>query len=71
MRYRPETELIIQNQIKSTIALKIKGKKLGQSHNPQKAHLHPLRNVCVQYENKLANALRDIVWILNLSSAIN
>ena len=39
--------------------------------NPQKAHLHPLRDVCVQYENNPANALWDIVRKLNLSSAIN
>ena len=36
--------------------LKVKG------HNPQKAHLHPLRDVCMQYENYPTNALRDIVW---------
>ena len=26
---------------------KIEGQQLGQSHDPQKAHLHPLRDVCV------------------------
>ena len=31
--------------------LKIKGQKLGQGHNPQKAHLQPLRDLSVQYEN--------------------
>ena len=25
-----------------------------EGHNPQKAHLHPLRDVCVQYENNEA-----------------
>ena len=28
---------------------------------PDKLHLHPLRDVCVQYENNLANGFRDIV----------
>ena len=30
-------------------------------HNPQKAHLHPLRDVCMQYEKNAANSFRDIV----------
>ena len=36
---------------------------------PKKAYLHPVRDVCVQYQNNAANALRDIVRKLNLSSA--
>ena len=32
-----------------------------KGHNPKKAHLHPLRVVCMQYENNTANGLRDIV----------
>ena len=51
--------------------IKIKDKKLGQRSLPRKAHLHPLRDVCVQYENNPANALRDIIRKLNLTSAIN
>ena len=46
--------------IKVNNGIKIEGEKLGQSHNPQKAHLHPLRHVSVQYENNPASALRDI-----------
>ena len=40
---------------------KIKGQKLGQ--NPQKAHLHPLMDVCMQYdyESDPANGFRDII----------
>ena len=41
--------------------LKIKGKSRSKVLNPQKAHLHPLRDVCMQYENSPANAFRDIV----------
>ena len=26
-----------------------------KGHNPQKAHLHPPRDLCVQYENNLGN----------------
>ena len=37
-------------------------------HNPQRAHLYPLRDVGSQYENNKANASRDIVRKLNLSS---
>ena len=29
-------------------------------HNPQKAHLHPLRDVCMQYESNPANGFRYI-----------
>ena len=44
-------------------------KKIGQGRNPQKAYRHPLRDSCMQHENNTANALWDIVWKLNLSSA--
>ena len=40
-------------------------------HNPQNVYLHPLGEVCVEYENNPANAFRDIVRKLNLSLAIN
>ena len=35
------------------------------------AHLHPLRDVCIRYENNPANVLLDIVRKLNLSFDIN
>ena len=57
--------------IKVNNGLKIEGQQLGQSSYPPKAHLHPLRDVCVQYENNPANASWDIIRKLNLSSAIN
>ena len=38
--------------------LKVKGYKYVRGHNPQKGKS---RDVCVQCENNLANALRDIV----------
>ena len=38
-----------------------KVKNYIKGHNPDKAHLHPLRDVCVQYNNKSANVFRDIV----------
>ena len=60
-RYRLGTELIIRNQLKSIIASKSKLKNHVKGHNPQKAHLHPLRDVCMQYESNLANGLRDII----------
>ena len=60
-RYHPETELIIRNQLKSTIASKSKGKNYVKGQNPQKAHLHPLRDVCMQYESNPANGFKDIV----------
>ena len=38
----------------------------------RKRHIYtPLRDVCVQYENNPANAFKNIVRKLNLSSAIN
>ena len=43
------------------MASKSKVKNQVKGHNPQKAHLHPLRDVCMQYENNLANGLRDVV----------
>ena len=46
--------------------LKIKGQKLGQ--NPQKAHLHPLKDVCMQYESNPANSSRDIVRKRNMAA---
>ena len=52
MRYHPETELIIRQQLKSIIASKLKVNNKVKGYNPQKAHLHHLRDVCVQYENK-------------------
>ena len=58
-RYCLETEFIIVNQVNNR--LKIKVKKLFKVHNSQKAQLHPLRDVCMQYENNPANAFRDIV----------
>ena len=70
-RYRPKSELIIRNQLKSIIATKSKDKNQVKGHTPQKAHLHPLRDLCVQYENNPGNALRDIVRKLNLLAAIN
>ena len=42
------------------MATKSKVKNQVKVQNPQKAHLHPLRDVCVQYENNPANSLRDI-----------
>ena len=42
-----------------------------KGHNPQKAHLHPLMDVCVQYENNPASALQDIILKHNSLSAIN
>ena len=57
--------------IKVNNGLKIKRKKLGQISQPQKAHVHPLRDMCMQYENDQANAFWDIIQKLNLSSAIN
>ena len=51
--------------------LKIEGKKIGQRSQPQKAHLHPLRDVDMQYEKNPANALRDIVRKPNLTPKIN
>ena len=60
-RYRPETEHIICHQLKSIMASKSKVKNKVEGHNLQKAHLHPpLRDVCMQYKNNPANALRDI-----------
>ena len=70
LRYHPETELIIRHQLKSIMAWKSKVNNKVKGHNPQKAHLHPLRDVCVQYENSPANALWDIIRKLNLSSKI-
>ena len=52
--YHPENELIFCHQLVIT-ALKIKRKKV-EGHNPQKAHLHPLRDMCMQYENNQAHA---------------
>ena len=43
------------------MALKSKVKKLVKGHNSQKAHLHHLREVCMQSENNPANGYRDIV----------
>ena len=43
------------------MASKSKVKNQVKGHNSQKAHLHPLRDVCMQYENNLANGLRDVV----------
>ena len=34
---------------------------------PQKIHLHSPRNVCMQYENNLANTMREIVRKLMLT----
>ena len=55
------------------MTLKSKGKNSVRGHNPQNGTSTPapLRDVCVQYENNPANAFRDIVRKLNLSSAIN
>ena len=50
--------------IKVNNGLKVKGYKYVRGHNPQKGKSTPpppLRDVCVQCENNLANALRDIV----------
>ena len=49
----------------------MKRKKEVKGHNHQKAHLHTLRDMCMQYENDQANAFWDIIQKLNLSSAIN
>ena len=54
-RYRPQTKPIQEMLI-----------KVNKGH--QKAHLHPLRDMCVQYENNPANAFRDFAWKLNSSS---
>ena len=43
------------------MALISKVKNYIKGHNPDKAHLHPLRDVCVQYNNKSANGFRDNV----------
>ena len=37
------------------MASKLKVTNEVKGHNPQKAHLHPLRDVCMQYENNPAN----------------
>ena len=52
--------------IKVNNGLIIEGKKLDPRLQPQKAHLHPLRDVCMQYENNPANGFWDIVRKLNL-----
>ena len=68
-KHRPETELIIRNQLMVIIASKLKVKNEVKGHSPQKAHLHPLRDVCVQYENNTASALRNIrSTVSNISS---
>ena len=36
---------------------KTKVKNLVKGHNPQTAHLHPMRNVCMQYENNPVKCL--------------
>ena len=61
---------IPRQYLKSIIASKSKVKRF-KGHNPQKAHLHPLRDVCMQYKNNLKNAFGDFVRKPNLSSAIN
>ena len=67
LRYSPKTELIICHHVVNN-GLNIKGQKLIQGQSPPKAHLHPLRDVCMQYENNPANGLREIVWKQNLIS---
>ena len=69
--YRPETELIIRNQLQSIITSKSKVKNLVKGHNPQKAHLHPLSDVCMQYESIPANGFRDIVRKQNTDARSN
>ena len=53
------------------MASKSKVEKLGQRSQTPKGTSTPLGDVCMQYENNPANALRDNIWKLNLSSAIN
>ena len=43
------------------MASKSKVKKLVKGHNSQKAHLHHLREVCMQSENNPANGYLDII----------
>ena len=47
------------------MASKSNVKKKAKGNNPQKAHLHPLRDVCMQYQNNMANGCQDIVWKRN------
>ena len=49
------------SSIKVNNRLNIKDKKWVKGYNPQKAHLHPLRDVCMQYENNPANGFGDLV----------
>ena len=47
------------------MALKSKVKKWVKYHNPHKAYIHALMDMCVQQENNPANVFRDIVRKLN------
>ena len=37
------------------------GQQVVKGHNPKKAHLHRLRDVCVQYERNPPMGFRDIL----------
>ena len=50
------------------MASKSKVKNQVKGHYPKKPHLHPLRDVCVQYENNPANGFRDIVQKQNVDA---
>ena len=52
---------LVSTIIKVINGIKIEGRKKVKGHSPQEAHLQPLRDVCVKYENNLANGSRDIV----------
>ena len=54
LNYHPQSIKVINR-------LKIRGKTLGQRSSPQKAHLQPLKDVCMQYKSNPANGFRDIV----------
>ena len=47
--------------------LKIRAKVI----TPTKAHLDPLRDESVQYDNNPEKTFRDTVWQMNLSSVIS
>ena len=59
--YHPEIETIISHKINVNIRLKIKGKNEVKGHNLQKAHVRPLKDVCMQYQNNPAYGFWDIV----------
>ena len=53
---------IPRQKFKSILASKSKVKNEVKGHTPKKAYLHPLKDVCMQYEKKSSKLFSEISW---------